>query len=115
MPNKPPHPCNHPGCRELVSGRYCDAHRKAERVRYDRYQRDPDTARRYGTQWRTARAAYIALHPLCEQCERDGRLVPAREVHHITPLDKGGTHDPGNLMALCKSCHSSITASEEWH
>ena len=39
----------------------------------------------------------------------EGRLTPAEEVHHILPLASGGTNDEGNLMALCKSCHSSIT------
>ena len=26
------------------------------------------------------------------------------------PLSEGGTHDRSNLIALCKSCHSSIHA-----
>ena len=114
MPYKPPHPCNHPGCSVLVSDRYCDAHRKAAHAQYNR-QRDQDATKQYGTQWRRIRAAYIAEHPLCEQCERDGRLQPSREVHHVIPMSKGGDHREENLMALCKSCHSSITATEEWH
>jgi 5-methylcytosine-specific restriction protein A len=36
-------------------------------------------------------------------------LTAAEEVHHVLPLANGGTNDEGNLMALCKSCHSSIT------
>jgi 5-methylcytosine-specific restriction protein A len=31
-------------------------------------------------------------------------------VHHILPLSKGGGNETSNLMALCKSCHSKITA-----
>ena len=54
-----------------------------------------------------------AEYPLCEQCKSEGRLTAAEEVHHILPLANGGTNDEGNLMALCKSCHSSITIETE--
>ena len=56
-------------------------------------------------------------HPLCEMCEQDGRLTKANEVHHVLPLSQGGTHDESNLMSLCKSCHSKITAKtgDRWH
>jgi 5-methylcytosine-specific restriction protein A len=33
-------------------------------------------------------------------------------VHHILPLARGGTHDRSNLMSLCTSCHSAITAKD---
>jgi len=39
-------------------------------------------------------------------------LVPATEVHHIVPLDKGGSNADENLQALCKPCHSRHTLSE---
>ena len=44
-------------------------------------------------------------------------LTPAQEVHHILPLSRGGTHEDANLMALCKPCHSEITArdGDRWH
>ena len=45
-------------------------------------------------------------------CRREGRVTAAAEVHHIVPLSAGGTHDESNLMALCKPCHSRITARE---
>ena len=41
-----------------------------------------------------------------------GKLTPAQEVHHILPLSRGGSHDDANLMALCKPCHSEITARD---
>ena len=55
--------------------------------------------------------------PLCEECLNQERLTPSKEVHHIVPLEKGGTHDEHNLMALCKACHSRITAEmgDRWH
>ena len=56
-------------------------------------------------------------HYLCEDCLARGIYKPAKEVHHILPLEKGGTHNESNLMALCKSCHSRITAEmgDRWH
>ena len=109
LPRKPKRPCSYPGCGNLTDGRYCEEHRQIAERHYNKYQRDPDTNQRYGRAWRRIRARYIQAHPLCEQCKSEGRLTPAEEVHHILPLADGGTHDAGNLMALCKSCHSSIT------
>ena len=109
MPYKPKRPCSYPGCGRLTDGRFCDEHRQVAEHQYNHYLRDPDTNKRYGRAWKKIRAHYIQAHPLCEQCEQEGRLTPAEEVHHILPLANGGTHDVNNLMALCKSCHSSIT------
>lgn len=55
--------------------------------------------------------------PLCEMCLKNHKTTPATEVHHIRPLSRGGTHDEDNLMALCKPCHSKITAEmdDRWH
>lgn len=112
MPYKPKKPCAYPGCPNLTSDRYCEEHTKQEAKRYEQYQRDPATHKRYGSAWAKIRAAFLWTHPLCELCRKHGRLTPANEVHHIRPLSQGGTHDGGNLMALCKSCHSEITARE---
>ena len=51
-------------------------------------------------------------HPVCEVCEKKGIVKAVEEVHHIVPLSEGGTHSDDNLMSLCKSCHSKITAKE---
>ncbi len=112
MPRKPKRPCSFPGCPELVEGRYCEKHQREVDRHYNRHQRDPKTAKRYGRRWRKIRKAFLTAHPLCEECKKQGKFTPAEEVHHITPLSEGGTHDYKNLMALCKSCHSRITAKE---
>lgn len=109
---KPKTPCSHPGCPLLTSDRFCEEHAKQEARRYEKYDRDPATRKRYGRTWKRIRDRYIHEHPLCEQCEKDGKLVAAEEVHHILPLRDGGTHDESNLMSLCTSCHSTITARE---
>jgi 5-methylcytosine-specific restriction protein A len=112
MPYKAKKPCAYPGCRELTAKRFCPAHHKQDAREYERYRRDPETRKRYGQAWRVIRAGYTAAHPLCERCKVAGRVVPAQEVHHVIPLAGGGTHDESTLMALCSSCHSGITLSE---
>ena len=106
MPYRPKRPCSFPGCPNLTDGRFCEAHRKIEAQRYNRYERDPEINRRYDARWRRVRDAYIRAHPLCERCLEEGRMTPARHVHHVLPLSQGGTHDWDNLRALCLACHS---------
>ena len=117
MPRKPKRPCSHPGCPKLTDGRFCEEHQRQENKRYEKYDRDPAVRRRYGGAWKRIRDRHIAAHPLCEMCKKQGKITPAREVHHIKPLSQGGTHDDSNLMSLCKECHSRITAKEggRWH
>ena len=117
VPTKPKRPCSYLGCPKLTDGRFCEEHAKLESRRYEKYDRDPATRRRYGRAWKRVRERYIAAHPLCEKCREQGKLTPAQEVHHILPLSRGGTHDESNLMALCKPCHSEITArdGDRWH
>ena len=109
MPKMPKHPCGFPGCPNLTDGRFCEEHAKQENRRYERYQRDPATKRRYGRAWQRIRDRYAAAHPFCEECYKRGVLTPTEEIHHIVPLSHGGTHAEDNLMALCKPCHSRIT------
>jgi 5-methylcytosine-specific restriction protein A len=44
-------------------------------------------------------------------CQAERKVTAATEVHHIAALRYGGTHEDSNLMALCKSHHSSRTAA----
>ena len=117
VPSKPKRPCSFPGCPKLTSGRFCDDHAKVEAKRYEQYDRDPETRRRYGRVWKRIRDAYVKQHPLCELCQQHGRFVPTEEVHHKVPLTEGGTHDKSNLISLCKSCHAKIHADrgDRWH
>lgn len=110
MPSKPARPCSAPGCPELTHERFCPHHAKAENTRYRKYQRDPKINKRYGARWRRIRATYIAQHPLCEDCLAQGKTTPVQEVHHILPLEHGGSHDFSNLRSLCKPCHSRQSA-----
>lgn len=117
MPRKPKKPCAYPGCPKLTDKRYCEEHEKLMNRQYEKYGRSKEEKKRYGYRWQKIRNAYIHSHPLCEQCLKEGRMTPAEEVHHKLPLSHGGTHDFSNLMSLCKSCHSRITAEmgDRWH
>ena len=112
MPKKPKRPCSYPGCPKLTDGRFCEEHAKAEARRYEKYQRDPEARKRYGSAWRVIRARYAAEHPFCEMCLAEGRYTPTEHIHHIKPLTQGGTHEESNLKALCHSCHSRAHATD---
>lgn len=117
MPRKPNRPGSHPGCPKLTDGRFCDEHAKQEARRYEKFDRDPATRRRYGRAWKRIRDRHIAAHPLCEQCKSNDTITLAQQVHHIKPLSQGGTNDVDNLMSLCTPCHSRITVEmgDRWH
>jgi 5-methylcytosine-specific restriction protein A len=110
VPYKPKKPCAYPGCPKLTDGRYCAEHAKEEARSYNRYERDPESNRRYGRMWKRVRAAFLAEHPLCEMCAAEGRLTPATLVHHRVKLTDGGGNEPENLQALCAECHSRLHA-----
>lgn len=108
MPRKPKRGCAYPGCPRLTDGQYCEEHQKLMDSRYNKYSRSPDSNKKYGRTWKRIRNRYVAAHPLCEMCLKEGRMTPVEEVHHIVPLSQGGTHRNDNLMSLCQSCHTKI-------
>jgi len=112
MPRRPKHPCSHPGCPNLSDKRFCKEHEKTANQQYEKYERNPQTRRRYGRAWKRIRDKYVSQHPFCEMCYERGILVKTEEVHHKSKLSDGVTHDRENLIALCKSCHSRIHAQQ---
>jgi len=106
MPFKRPCVCSYPSCTRLVNGQYCAEHKAVISREYNRSERDPDHNRVYGRRWREIRNRYYSAHPLCEDCLERGFYVPADEVHHVIPVELGGTHDEANLRSLCRSCHA---------
>ena len=64
-------------------------------------------------QWRRVRKLYLEQHPLCVECQREGRITPARVVDHIKPINEGGARfDPTNLQGLCDKCHNKKSGRE---
>jgi len=75
-------------------------------------QRGTSCQRGYDRQWRKARAQYLSEHPLCVDCDRQGRVIEATIVDHKTP-HRGDLElfwDVTNWQPLCKSCHDTKTA-----
>jgi 5-methylcytosine-specific restriction protein A len=112
MPYKPKKPCAHHGCRELTSGRYCEAHTKEAVKNYNHNKRDPESNKRYGRTWRQIRTAFLSTNPLCVLCNESSRLTPATVAHHKVKLSDGSTNDWDNMTALCKECHSRLHAEQ---
>lgn len=117
MPRKPKRPCSYLGCPRLTNDRYCEEHTRIVNNNYNRYERDRETSKRYNRAWKRIRDAYVAAHPLCEECLKQGRVVPVDQVHHIVPLREGGINDFSNLVSLCSACHARIHAKrgDRWN
>ena len=71
-------------------------------------------------QWKHCRAYIIKRDKgLCQDCLSKGRLTPAEEVHHITPLTPENIIDPSitlneeNLISLCRECHKARHGSRD--
>lgn len=93
---------------------YCEAHKQQARRQQDE-RRGSAASRGYGHRWRQARDAFLRKHPLCAECQREGRLTPATDVDHIVPHkgDRARFWDSTNWQSLCATCHSSKTARED--
>ena len=111
-------PCRHPGCPgKGTHGGYCEQHKQEakepERIR-DR-ERGTAAQRGYGYRWQQASKAFLAAHPLCAECEREGRVTAATVVDHIVPYrgDMALFWDPSNWQPLCRPHHDTKTARGE--
>ena len=70
------------------------------------------------TRWKRLRLTKLQSQPLCECCKNNGKITPASEVHHITPVESVTTieqmeilmFDFNNLMSICHECHVNIHA-----
>jgi len=58
------------------------------------------------------RASWLARHPLCVSCLKDGAIIMGEEVDHIVPLYKGGRDIEANLQTLCKRHHDAKTRQD---
>ena len=65
--------------------------------------------------WQRLRVAYLADHPLCEECLANGITREAVDVHHVVSfMSAEGVErielalNYANLRALCKECHQAL-------
>lgn len=113
VPSLPKRPCAVPGCPNFAckGGARCAEH---DRLQPRRIARESDALYKTGA-WRALRTQQLRRAPLCAECLRAGKIVPATEVDHITP-HKGDVNlffDAKNLQSLCKKCHARKTARED--
>jgi 5-methylcytosine-specific restriction protein A len=77
------------------------------------------TTRIRGRTLQRIRRAWFTEHPLCAECERNGRVSLAVELDHIIALTNGGKDfdqdDGKNRQGLCKECHEKKTAADLGH
>lgn len=123
--------CAYPGCHSPVprGNRYCERHKEAgarrdaeakakaaKRREQKRVQiAGNSNARGYTYRWKKLRDRFIAQHPYCEECFRQGKIVMATDIDHIVPHkgDRSLLYDERNLQALCHECHSRKTVTED--
>ena len=119
--------CKYPGCHTSVpyGQRYCkrheeqgkkrDAEANKERRRFFDTKRGSASQRGYTSKWRQVSKRFLARHPYCVECYKQGRMTLATEVDHIKPHK--GDHElmwsESNWQPLCHSCHSRKTARED--
>ena len=74
-------------------------------------------------EWRKTRARKMQANPICERClALHGRVVAARCIHHLVPVESGRTEQEcreicfrlSNLQSLCYKCHSDIHQAERY-
>ena len=112
MPYKLMVPCRHPGCPNLVPAgqKYCEKHKALhpEEIR-------SAAKRGYNARWRRESKKFLELHPLCQECLKEGIATPATVVDHIVPHrgDPKLFWDRSNWEALCKRHHDQKTRRED--
>ena len=68
-------------------------------------------ALRTGARWRRMARQQLREHPVCQRCERDGRIIPAEVVHHVNGvLHNRARLYVGPFASLCKRCHDGVEA-----
>jgi len=110
MPNKPKVRCQCGKIRRPDAKCGC-GRGGARRSGWADKQRGSAASRGYGADWTRFRNAYLKRNPLCAECEKEGRVVIAEELHHLVPIavDPSRRLDPTNCDGLCERCHSDAT------
>lgn len=80
-----------------------------------RSEKKSSTARGYGYRWQKERERYLAEHPLCVYCEREGHITAATVVDHKIPHrgDDQLFWDESNWQSLCAVHHNKDKQCEE--
>ena len=65
--------------------------------------------------WQTLREWFISEHPICAECEKEGRVRPTKIVDHIKPVDLYPelALSCNNLQSLCDYHHIRKTNEDK--
>lgn len=77
--------------------------------------RGNSNARGYDSRWRKARVHFLRHHPLCVECQKEGRVTEAKVVDHRTPHkgDRVLFWDRNNWSPMCVAHHNAKTAAQD--
>lgn len=117
MPNKPKHACAISNCPNLVewNERVCPAHKETGYIAFVKAgEQRVQFQKMYTERWARTSKAFLVKHPLCAECERQGRVTPATLTDHVIPHrgDYKLFWDHNNWQALCVNCHAVKTADD---
>lgn len=73
--------------------------------------------------WHEVRMKKVAQNPLCEECQKEGKVTPTQCVHHVTEIESAKTDAEAwdlatslnNLQSLCFDCHQKIHTQRKSH
>ena len=109
MPQSAPKPCSQPGCDVLVR----DGTSRCGKHPREAWGKKPTATKRVtGRRLQAMRASLFTRHPLCVECERQGRVTLATQRDHVIPLAEGGLDDSSNEQGLCEPCHEVKSLAE---
>lgn len=75
------------------------------KIRRDTYNTTNGFSKKGGW-WEISAAVRKRDKGYCVICMASGKAVKGNEVHHITPLSRGGTTTLANLITICEDCHN---------
>jgi len=83
---------------------------ECERCKPVRILNGTTAERGYDHRWRRLSELKRQEDPLCEECEREGMVTPATEVHHIIPVRLAPMMrlSWSNIVSVCKACHERL-------
>lgn len=95
-------------CGKIVKGQ-CEECSKKQSVLKEQFRTSP-TERGYDHAWRKLSERFRSHNPLCANCNSNGRVTIAQDVHHIKPIRSNPELrlEWDNLMSLCRPCHKMI-------
>ena len=89
-----------------------DGSARCEQHKLQAWARREATKRITGRKLQRMRSELFKRQPLCEVCERAGRVTLASIRDHRIPLAEGGPDDASNEQAICQPCHEAKSLAE---